>query len=669
MASGWTVATTFTARGNLGRELRSLRGEFGSLGRTAGKAKRFVGGMMTGAAIGGAAALAYGVREVKNEYVDLDQAVTNAASKWGEAFDRGTQGFNDLMEAAKRVGLTTEHRSAQAASGLNFLAMAGFSAEESLALLPGVANLATAANLDFAQSTDIASDSLGAFGMATGSSEQKASGFRKIMEQVAMTTNKTNTDILQWFEAVKQGAPTFTTAGQSLSTFNAAVGLLANNGIKGEKAGTALRGVMATLSKESGKSYKTLKKLGVSVQDDAGNFRDFADILDDLNKSTADLGSAERTSVLEKIFGKRQMSQMAILMKEGATRFRELRSEIESSAGADVKLASKMRKSIANSFKLVQSALVGKGIDIIQELFGGEDPAEALTKMAEAIQDFDTGPMVDSLREAIRVLKESGELLYDNKEMIVGLGKAFLAFKVASFVADFGRGTAAMLNFGKTSSKVTKGVSGDFSRMGRNIQGVMSLVGALIAMYQTLKFASGGIEEAQEAKLEGERQKAAYDRQMSKADITGWSDKGLKRSIELNQEFLKDAESRGRDDEKSVKEQVVLLNRISSMRAELSRREGVRNQGVKRQRQEYAAAVSGRGQRMSSEEWQGWEGNKQSGGPFITDNTTVPLPATPHTKRTETRTESVERYEVDWGEPPPGVTVRNRQGIAVGGMP
>ena len=119
MASGFTVSTTFTARGNLERKLGHIKREVGQVGVFASRAKRAIAGVTKGAAIGGAAALAYGIREVGREFVDLDSAITNASSKWGPAFDRGTDGFNDLMEAAKRVGLTTEHQSAQAADGLS----------------------------------------------------------------------------------------------------------------------------------------------------------------------------------------------------------------------------------------------------------------------------------------------------------------------------------------------------------------------------------------------------------------------------------------------------------------------------------------------------------------------------------------------------------------------
>lgn len=655
MASGFTVATRFQATGNLGRELKSLKSEFGQVGRIAGRAKSAVIGFGTGLAVGGAAALAFGVREVAQEYVSLDQAITNAASKFGDGFDRGTQGFNDLMEAAKRVGLTTEHQAGVAADGLNFLAMAGFTAEESLALLPGVANLATAANLDFARSSDIASDALGAFGMAHGDASQKSSAFSKIMGQVAATVNKANTDISQWFEAVQSGAPAFTIAGQKMSSFNTAVALLANNGIKGEKAGTALRGVMANLSKTSGKQYTTLKKLGVSVKDSGGNFRDFADILGDLETKLAGMGTAERTGVLEKIFGKRQMGQMAILLGEGAARFREFRAEIEDSAGAEVELATKMRKSIGNTIKLVQSALVGKGINIIQELFGGDDPAEALTNLATAIQEFDTGPMVQSLREAGRWLKETGVWLRDNKEMIKGLGAAFLALKIGSWAGDIVNGaaaaTGALGTFGKRTNTVGKSVSKSFGGMAASARSLMVIVQALLAAYQAVKFAADAIAARQEAELESRRQDARIKRGVRRADITQYSEKNLKRFLEIDKAELERRESRFEFGDKAAQEQADLRRRIQRFEGELERRR--------------------------VEEQRGFDWNRGNWGftPAVTteralqDTERMRAERQAPVQRTETveRTESTARYEIDWGKPPPGVTVS--EPLSAGGMP
>jgi len=658
MGSGFTVYTTFNARGNLGRELRSLKSEFGQVGRFAGMAKRTVVGFGMGMAAGGVAALAFGIREVATEYKGLDQSITNAASKWGPAFDRGTQGFDDLMEAAKRVGLTTEHQASVAADGLNFLAMAGFTAEESLALLPGVANLATAANLDFARSSDIASDALGAFGMAHGSASDKAAAFSKIMGQTAATVNKSNTDMSMWFESVKSGAPSFTVAGQKMSTFNTAVALLANNGIKGEAAGTALRGIMANLSKTSGKQAATLRQLGVSVKDSKGNFRDFADVLGDLEKKMAGMGTHTRTGILEQIFGKLQMGQMAILLQEGADRFRNFRAEIEDSAGAEVELANKMRKSIQNSQKLVESALVGKGIDIIQELFGGDDPAEALTNLATAIQEFDSGPLVEGLREAGRIIRDVSGWIYDHREMIKSLGKAYLAMKIGGWSADILNGGRALLGLsgtlgtGKTAFDAlgrSAQVNSVFVRgLGRALSSIVAMAGPLMAVYAAAKFATDAIEENQNVQLESDRNDASIKRAADKADLTQYSDKNLSRMRELDAQNLKHKQDIILPNKRDRQERDTIAARIQRFDNEIARRKA---------------------EKPKAFAWDNAGYTPRSPEQALRDSERMADPRRPQETRnvTETRTEEVKRYEVDWGKPPPGVTVR--QPLGAGGMP
>lgn len=644
MASGFTVSTVFTARGNLSRELRTLHAQFGQLGVAASRAKSALIGIGTGAVVGGAAALAFGVREVGTEFINLDQAVTSAAARWGDAFDRGTDGFNSLMDAAKNVGLTTEHQATQAAEGLTFMAMAGFSAEESLALLPGIANLATAANLDFARSTDIASDAMGAFGMASGSAEEKANAFRKITEQTAKTVNLSNTTISQWFEAVSAGASTFRDAGQEMSTFNALVAGLAGSSIKGEKAGTAIRGIIANFSKPAAR--EELKRLGIKITDNKGRFLDFLDVVAQFEKKLPAVGTKARTTSLFKMFGKQQMSQMSILIDTGSEKLRQFRDEIENSAGADVQLASKMRKSIQNSVKLVQSALIGKGINIIQELFGGDDPAEALTNMANAIQDFDTGPLVEGLRETGRMLRDIGKWLFDNKEMFAGMAKAFLAIKAGSLAMDLANGTAALATFGRETERVSRGASKNFRSMGNSLRTALGLIQALIVAYESLKFAADAVAENQEKRLENKRKDAALDRAFKRADISQFKTKNLQRLKKLDEEELKRQENKGWLFGSGDKQREKLRERISAFDAELAARRDERA----RQKAQRSAAFD-------------WEEGVTAG---VTRNRLTAPTAPVQTTRSETRTESVSRFEVDWGVPPEGVTVNE---LPTGGMP
>lgn len=214
------------------------------------------------AAIVGAAGLAAGVRFVGREFLQFDQALTSASAKFGDlnlATKEGQQKLKNLEKIARQVGATTKFSATEAAQGLDFLAMAGFSAEQSMVALPGVANLAIVAQTDLATATDMASDALGAFGMMTDDTAQLQENFTKINDVMAKTMTTSNTNMEQLFESIKMGAPAFTAAGQSLESFNALVGVMASSGVKGAQSGVQIRNIMLKLAKPTGEAASVLK--------------------------------------------------------------------------------------------------------------------------------------------------------------------------------------------------------------------------------------------------------------------------------------------------------------------------------------------------------------------------------------------------------------------------
>lgn len=300
--------------------------------------------------------------------VEFEQTLTNASAKFPEGIRKGTEAFRQLEDAARRVGATTEFTASQAAGGLNFLAMAGFNAKQSIAALPAVVDLATASGMDLARATDIASDTLGAFNLATKDSAQLTKNLTRINDVLAKTVTTANTDMEQLFETIKLGGPVATAAGASIETFAAAAGVLANSGIKATVAGTTLKNVFVRLAAPVGKASKLLKKLGVDTKDSQGNMRDVFDIFQDLDKSLVGLGSADKLGVLEEIFGKIPLAGVNVLLSKGADGLREYRKELENSTGAAAKMAAIMRDTLGGQLKEAKSATEGLQLTIFSQL-------------------------------------------------------------------------------------------------------------------------------------------------------------------------------------------------------------------------------------------------------------------------------------------------------------
>ena len=87
-----------------------------------------------------------------------------------------------------------------------------------------------------------------------------------------------------------------------VTELDTALGILANNGIKGAEGGTHLRNIILALQNPTDKAAAQMEALGISVYDSEGNMRSLNDILGDLNTSMDGMTSAEKSNIVGKIF-------------------------------------------------------------------------------------------------------------------------------------------------------------------------------------------------------------------------------------------------------------------------------------------------------------------------------------------------------------------------------
>lgn len=443
------ISKTFARMGkNADRFGNKSSKAFKKANRSASRFKDITKGILAAAGIskvlGG---LKQGLSAVTTEFIGFDGAVISAAAKFKDinlATAEGQKRLLELKKAARETGAATQFSAGQAASGLDFLAMAGFNATQAMAALPGVVNLATVANVDLARATDIASDSLGAFGLMTEDTTQLQKNFTRVNDVMALTMSRTNTNMEDMFEAVKKGAPDFTKAGQSLESFSALLGVMANAGKKGSEAGTTLRNIMLRLADPTKEAKKAIKLIGIETSDAEGNFRDIVDILADVEKGTKKMGEVQKTAALSTIFGARAVGGINILLTEGSEKIRAFRGELESAGGASQKMADIMRTSIGNRLKSLSSAAIEFGFKIFTAF--EKRGAGAVDKLTEAIRNFDPKPIV----EGIELIISATRFLFDG---IVAVVKAIQ--KVAAVAGAFVGGNIGVA-FEEKKSEIEK---------------------------------------------------------------------------------------------------------------------------------------------------------------------------------------------------------------------
>ena len=321
--------------------------------------------------------------------------------------------YEVLSAAAKEMGATTKYSATQAGEALNYLALAGYSAENSVKALPTVLNVAAAGGIDLAYASDMITDSMSALGL-------EMSDLTGFSDKLAKTSQKSNTSVAQLGEAILTVGGTAKSLAGGVDELNTMLGLIADNGIKGAEGGTALRNIILSLSAPTDTAAAALKELNVQAFDSDGNLRELSDVFGDLNTALAPLTDEEKTQFLNKIFNKVDLKAVNALLGTTSTRFDELRGYIEDCDGAAAQMAETMSDNLEGDMQILNSSMEAVGVSAYEKFSG---------PMREAVQEI-TG-IFDELNEKI-----NGELGDKLETLAEKLGD--IAVQAAEFAVDEG---------------------------------------------------------------------------------------------------------------------------------------------------------------------------------------------------------------------------------------
>lgn len=248
-----------------------------------------------------------------------------------------------LRQIAKDMGATTEFSASQAAEGLRFMSMAGFEARDSIAALPSVLNLATAASMDLGSAADIMSNIMSGFGVAASESAGAA-------DILAAAAASANTDVRQLGDAMAYVGPVASGLGVDMAATAAAVGVLSDAGIQGSMAGTSLRRVLSSLTNVTGEAGKALAGMGLTLEDVNPATNELTEIIDKL--SDAGITASEALT----IFGDRGGPAILALTSQ-ADGLRDLTGELRAADGAATSMANTMRDNLSGDIDTLRSSM------------------------------------------------------------------------------------------------------------------------------------------------------------------------------------------------------------------------------------------------------------------------------------------------------------------------
>ena len=296
----------------------------------------------------------------------FESSMSQVAATMGltvEDIRNGSEEFELLSQAAKDAGATTAFSASEAADALNYLALAGYDAATSADVLPSVLNLAAAGGLDLAYASDLATDAMAALGI-----EASSANLTEFGDKMAKTASKANTSVGQLGEAILTVGGTAKSLAGGTTELNAALGVLANRGIKGAEGGTALRNVILALSAPTDKAADAMSSLGLEVYDAAGNMRPLNEIFRDLDSALSGMTEGEKTQVLNEIFNKVDLKSAQALLAGCGEEFDNLAAAIDDSAGAMQNMADTQLDNLQGDITIMKSALEGLGIGVYENL-------------------------------------------------------------------------------------------------------------------------------------------------------------------------------------------------------------------------------------------------------------------------------------------------------------
>lgn len=400
-----------------------------------------------------AAVTAFGISSIKTG-MGFDNAMSQVAATMGKTVnemlgDTATVQLSwgefsgNLREYAQEMGANTVFSATQAAEALNYMALAGYDTQKSMETLPSVLNLAAAGAMDLASASDMVTDAETALGLAGKTTEDGIPRTTALIDEMARTASKTNTSVSQLGSAILTigGTAKMLNGGMveladgteraydGTTELSTALGLLADNGIKGSAAGTSLRNILSSLS--SDKFKKSFGELGISAYDSEGKMRSLKDILADMNSVMEDMTDEEKTGIINSTFNQRDLKSVNALLATTGDRWDEITLALLDSQGAAEEMAETQLDNLAGDVTLFQSALEGAQIALSDKVSPAlrdfvKEGTKGLSGFTEKLNSGDINGAMDSIGNSIglavaKVVSMGPQLLSAGGSLINGI--------------------------------------------------------------------------------------------------------------------------------------------------------------------------------------------------------------------------------------------------------
>ncbi len=321
-----------------------------------------------------------GIKDLVSNVIDLGSNFTSTMSEVQAISGASGEELETLEATARQFGATTTFSASEAAEALKYMALAGWSVDESTSALGGVLNLAAASGMELGAASDMVTDYLSAFGMEAN----KSAYFADLLASAQASSNTTAEAL---GEAYKNCAANLNAAGQDVETVTSLLEGMANQGYKGSEAGTALAAIMRDITNSMEDGKIKIGDTSVAVMDAQGNYRDLTDILTEVSGAVDGMGTAERAAALSSTFTADSTKGLNLILNEGIDKIAGYEDSLRHAGGTAEDMAATMNDNLNGDLAQMHSAFEELGLKIYEKFEGS---------LRSAVQ-FVTGSVIPAL--------------------------------------------------------------------------------------------------------------------------------------------------------------------------------------------------------------------------------------------------------------------------------
>ena len=380
----------------------------------------------------------WGISELKDlatEIVEVGSSFEKSMSNVQALSGATEEDLKLLSDTAKEFGANTQFSATEAADALSYMALAGWDAKTSTEALGGVLDLAAASGMDLASASDMVTDYMSAFNIAAEDSSYFA-------DVLAYAQANANTTVEGLGEAFRNSAANMNAAGQDFETTTSLISMMANQGLKGSEAGTALTAVMRDLTSKMEDGKIAIGDTTVEVQDAQGNYRDLTDILKDVEDATDGMGDAQKATALQSTFTSDSIKGLNLILNAGVDNAASFEEELRNATGTSKEMADTINDNLSGDLTALNSKLEGIKITVYESMA----PAlrDAVSEISNVLDTVDWEEKGKQLGEIAVKAVEFFSKIIENADGVksvltavgTSLGTAFVVSKVMTFASS-----------------------------------------------------------------------------------------------------------------------------------------------------------------------------------------------------------------------------------------